>query len=180
MKNTLLIISIFLITNLQAQDKSNIELSAGLSYAFAPTLKLGSQSSAGNFWSLYGDLSLNKQIIGRLQFSRLLPGSLDSDVKDDVESGLAFNGSLGYNLVVNEKIDLPLMGTIGYARITKARGSFRQEQGLQYGLTISPKYYVTNNIVSNLTFRYIKGSGAEGGSKLDQTDISIGLMFAIN
>lgn len=179
MKSVLIMISFCLVGKmLIGQETKMVELSGGFSYAYAPTLKLGSISTSGNFWSIYGDLTLNKQIVGRLQFSNLLAGSL-GDFKDSVESGIAFNGSLGYNISVIEQLSVPVMGTMGYARITKTSNNFRQEQGLQYGMTISPKYYITDNLIGNVTFRYIKGSGAEGGSKLDQTDISIGLMYAI-
>lgn len=163
-----------------ATTNNLIEMGAGISYGYAPTLKVDGISSSGNIWSIFGDLVLNKKYAGRIQYSRLLPGSLSEEFKGIVTSGMAINGSMGIQLNLNDEVSAMVMGTLGYASIKKNRGFSSQQQGMQYGITVSPKYYINERVVAHSSIRHLLGSNAQQGNKLGQTDISIGVMILLS
>lgn len=164
---------IFTMKPLNAQA---IQFGVGASYGLAPTLSLEGDKSSATFYSIYADLILNTKIIGRLQYSSYNTSSFTNDLKDKVENGLGFNGSIGYNIVSPSlpNLELPVMGTIGYVSIKDRSFNW---PGMQFGLTFSPKYIISEKIVANITFRYLNGSGFNDGREVSQTDVSLGLIF---
>lgn len=157
----------------------SISMSAGISYGIAPTLSIGSRETSGTFNSIYGDLVINEKIIGRAQYSRLNVSTLSDGYDLLVNSGWSINGSLGYNftLTAQPKLHIPLMGTFGYANIDRNSGF--DHAGAQIGVTVAPKYFVTNRLIVNATFRFIKGTKVDNGTELAQTDFSIGAMYRL-
>lgn len=155
----------------------SISMSAGISYGIAPTLTVGSRETSGTFNSIYGDLVLNEKIIGRAQYSRLNVNSLADGYDLLVNSGWSINGSVGYNITLSSltKLHIPIMGTFGYANIDRNSGF--DHAGAQVGITLAPKYYITDRFVANLSLRVLKGTKVDQGSELGQNDFSIGIMY---
>ena len=169
----------FLISSAQAQTEvTPVGIAAGVSYGYAPSLQYESTESSGSFYSVYGDLVINDKIVGRAQFSKLLVNTLSNELSRFVSSGFAFNGSLGYNFIpsADKKFQIPVMGTIGYASIERSTGSSRP--GMQIGVTLAPKYQVTDQVIVNTTLRMLRGTNFDDGAKLSQNDISIGVMYS--
>lgn len=170
------IVYFFSMSALKAQS---IKFGVGASYGIAPALSLQDDKSSASFYSFYGDLIVNKNFIGRAQFTTFIAESFTMDLEDQVDSGIEFNGSLGYNMSFPSmvKLEIPIMATMGYASI-KNRSFTRP--GLQLGVTIAPKYMLHEKIAANVTLRYLKGTGFEDGRSLSQWDTSFGVMVYLN
>lgn len=161
------------ISIIKAQD---IQIGLGASYGIAPSISLEDAKSSASFYSIYGDLVINNQLIGRAQFSSFNAESFTEDLEGNVDSGLEFNGSLGYNMLFPsiDKLELPIMATIGYASVKNKSFTW---PGMQLGFTLSPKYKIHRKVLANFTVRYLKGTGFEDGRALNQIDTSFGIMI---
>ncbi len=164
---------IFLSGSIKAQD---IQFGLGASLGMAPSLSLNEKNSSASFYSVYADLILKKKFIGRAQLSIFNSSSFTGDLEGEVESGLALNGSLGYNVIFSSvpKLELPLMGTLGYVSV---KDDSYHWPGMQFGATFAPKYMLTEKIATNITFRYLIGTAFNNGRPVSQTDVSFGVMF---
>lgn len=159
-----------------ASHAQEMQLSLGASAGKALSITRVAEESSATFYSVFGDLVLSEKIIGRLQISSFSASSFTDDLEGEIDSGLEFNGSMGYNIVPSSqpKLHVPLMATLGYANIRKASKSI---PGMQVGVTVAPKYMITDMLSANLTLRYLKGVDFDSGTKIDQTDVSIGIMI---
>jgi hypothetical protein len=158
--------------NLQAQS-GDLSLSGGISAGYAPTLTYGNEESSGLLTSLFGDLQYNK-LIGRLQASIVLPGSVGID---NFESGYGFFGSLGYNPSLTDKLHLPLMVTGGAAFVSYnnsfggSPGSTFTDVSPQVGFVVSPYYQLSSLLSLQAAFRWMKGFAA--GVESDPINVAL-------
>lgn len=163
--------------NLFAQSLS---LSLGAAAGYAPILNYGSTEKSGAELALLADLEYGR-IIGRLQFTYVLAGTVNSS---SLRSGYAFHGSLGYNARVSDQIFVPIMltGGIGIISYTAYGSSGTQfDAGPQLGLTIAPYYKFTDQLSAFLSLRYIKGFIADRRSDpIDMADVLIGIRYTLN
>lgn len=168
--------TLFFIISTSSIYGQDIQFGLGASLGLAPSLSLSDENSSATFYSVYADLTLSKKIIGRAQLSVFNSSSFTGDLEGNVESGFQFNGSIGYNIVLSSmpKLELPVMGTVGYASIKDINFNW---PGMQLGVTFAPKYMLTEKIAANVTLRYLKGNGFDDGRELSQTDVSFGMIF---
>ena len=151
----------------------------GGSYTVAPSYDIGGRwtintKTSGNFYSLFTDLEINQRLIGRAQVSFLSTSSLGDDLSSELESGFEMNGSLGYRFSFTEapKISVPLMATIGFATVSDER---RRDAGMQLGGTLGLNYALSERLEASGTLRILRGVEFSDGSKISQTDFSIGI-----
>ncbi len=160
-------------------SQATASIAIGASYGHALSLTFNSYDASGNFYSFYGDATINDKLVGRAQISQLIPSSLSNGLDDRVDSGWSINGSLGYNVTTASlpALHIPIMATMGYASF-KRSDSFT-EPGMQVGVTIAPKYFLNDKFIFNASLRWLKGIEVDNGSEIGQTDISIGVMIRI-
>ena len=185
-KNVFLMIVISLIASIRmigqdAEYKMPIEFYLGGSYTIAPSFSIDGNwtinaTTSASFYSLFGDLVINKNLIGRVQVSFL--SSLSDELDSELISGFEMNGSLGYNLKLenNEKLSIPIMATIGYASIADESA---KDPGMQLGVTMGLNYALAERVNATSTIRYLKGVGFESGAKISQLDLSFGVQYRI-
>lgn len=168
--------TMFFIISTSSINGQDIQFGLGASLGLAPSLSLSNENSSATFYSVYTDLTLNKKIIGRAQLSVFNSSSFTGDLEGKVESGFEFNGSIGYNILLSSmpKLELPVMGTVGYASI---KDNNYHWPGMQLGITFAPKYMLTEKIAGNVTLRYLKGNAFNNGREVSQTDVSLGIIF---
>ncbi len=174
---------------LRGQNENNqieapVNFLLGASYTIAPTLKVngpwtGSNETSGSFYSAYADLIINNKFIGRAVVSSLIPSTLSNGLELAVESGFEMSGSMGYNYTLssNQKINIPIMATIGFATVKTL--SDRRDAGMQLGGTIGLNYDLTEKFILSGTARYLKGVDFSDGAKIDQVDVSLGIMIRL-
>lgn len=172
----LLFFGLFII-HTQAQSPTQIKISGGATYGYAPTLTFDTYEGSGNLVSIFGDLVINNKIIGRLQYSGLQVSSLSSGLASKVDSGYGLLGSFGYNFSTDNttKLQIPVMLSSGYTQVFRSDNF--TEQGMQIGLTISPEYEIISGLSAMISIRYLKGTEVAGGSAIDITDFGMGIKY---
>lgn len=181
---TLIVLALFLIhsSSLQAQGKeTDLSISLGASFGYAPALNYGQKQSSGSLISVFGELQY-QNIMGRLQFTSALIASFNTN---SLEKGSALHGSLGYNVTITEQLKLPLLLTGGATFITYRNGingnsgdSF-SDVSPQVGATVAPYYEITDLVSIQAAFRYLKGFSAGDRSRpIDLTDIALGVRLS--
>ena len=162
-----------------AQSNKNFSLSAGLAMTYAPSLTWDQRNTQGAFISVFGDMQIHQSFIGRIHYSGLIPSSLTSEKSDHVQRGFSLNGSLGYNLTWQDaKLTVPIMVTLGMVQINYEGGGFDWvDIGMQAGATISPQYYLTDQVAATASIRYLKGIDIPNSGVVDQLDISLGIRY---
>ena len=156
-----------------------LSLSVGASAGYAPLLTYGRSDRSGGEIALFADLEYGKAI-GRFQFTYLLPGTV---ANDNLKSGYAFHGSLGYNAPVTAQLSVPLMltGGVSIVRFTAfgSAGTFT-DASPQIGLTVSPYYKINDQIALQLALRYIHGFVADTRSDpIHLADALIGIRYTL-
>lgn len=175
---TVFLLCLFLITSLSL--RAQLSLSGGVSLGYAVTMTYGNSDDNGTLVNIFGDLQY-KRIIGRFQYTGLLPGGFGSS---NLNSGYGVHGSLGYSVSISEAFKLPLMATGGFSYISYNTG-FNGSSGdtfgdasPQIGFTVSP-YYMLNDQISVVgSLRYLNGFEASDRSKaINLTDLALGIRF---
>ena len=159
-----------------------ITLAGGLSFSYAPSIEYGTRQGAANFLTFFGDLQINRTLIGRLEFSSLLGHGLNTDniFEPDIERGYALHGGLGYNFVFGSqgKIELPLILAAGYGQVTL--DNTVADGGLQLGVIISPRYRITDWLGLELSIRSFRGSSNDDmATPISFTDVGAGLRIEL-
>jgi len=181
-----LVLSCIISGNVFSQSQENnvpINFFLGASYTIAPSFEIDgvwtvNESTSASFYSVFADLVINSNLIGRAQISSLAVSSLSEELSEELESGFQMNGSLGYNAKPggNDKISIPIMATIGYATV-KERSV--RDAGMQLGATLGLNYALNQKISASSTLRYLKGVEFSDGAKFNQIDISFGVLLRL-
>jgi hypothetical protein len=175
----LLILVLFIYVPLsysQQNSTESLSLSIGASAGYAPVLTFGNIEDSGAILGLSGDLQY-QNIIGQLDLVYVIPETVSSE---SLTSGLGFFGSLGYKIIANENLHIPVMLTGGASIIRYSVFNEFYDVSPQFGLTLSP-YYMLNEKMSVFgAFRYMKGfKGSAQSDPIDVASVSIGLRFTL-
>lgn len=188
LKNLITVLALFLIStvNLLAQNTENkipVNFYIGGSYTIAPSFDIDgiwtvNASTSAKFYSIFADLTINQNLIGRVQLSFLSIPSLSEGISEQLNSGFQMNGSLGYNyqLPSKPKISLPIMATLGYATVVD---NSARDAGMQVGGTVGLNYTITDRVNASSSIRYLKGLKFNDGAKFSQIDFSVGVQIRV-
>ncbi len=154
----------------------SLSLSIGVSAGYAPVLTFGNIEDSGAILGFSGDLQY-QNIVGQFDFVYVLPETVSSE---SLTSGMGFFGSLGYKIIANENLHIPVMLTGGASIIRYSVFNEFYDVSPQFGLTLSP-YYMLNEKMSVFgAFRYMKGfKGSAQSDPIDLASVSIGLRFML-
>jgi hypothetical protein len=160
----------------QQNSTESLTLSIGASAGYAPVLTYGNIEDSGAIIGLSGDLQY-QNIIGQIDFLYVLPETVNSD---DFISGMGFFGSLGYKIIVNENVHIPLMLTGGASIIEYGSVNDFYDVSPQFGITLSPNYLLNEKMSVFGAFRYMKGfKGSAQSDPIDLASITIGLRYTL-
>lgn len=175
-----LFISFFINTTAQSQESLDLSLSAGITYSHAPSLSLGNRNDSGQLINIFGDLRINEQMIGRLEYSSLQTSSLSAELEGRIESCQSITGAGGYifKLDKSSQFVLPVMFTGGYAWV-KTNSFSVPEQGMQLGFTIAPEYRFNQRISALINLRILRGIAVNSGAKINTSSIGVGIALKL-
>lgn len=125
---------------------------------------------------VFGELEYGKAI-GRLQFTKPMLNTFKED--NNLDTGEAYHGSLGYRLDLSEDISVALM-VGGGATVIHYNTGFDDFTNVspQAGVHIAPFYRITEALSVQGNLRYYKGFEAgDRGRASDLMDISVGVRF---
>lgn len=172
---------ILVIISLPKTTSAQLNLGLGASYGYAPTLKYHDlhagaiYSGTGNVYSVFAELTLKNQFIGRLQYTGLLLNTLESSFSSFVKSSRVLTGSLGYVVLGAQefRIQVPIMISSGAGFLD--RGDYGLIPSLQLGFTVGPHFYITDYLAIFSEFQYLKGlSYSPGDDRISYTHITLG------
>lgn len=160
----------------QQNSSEPLSLSIGASVGYAPVLTFGNLEDSGAVIGLSGDLQY-QNIIGQLDFVYVISETVSSDF---FTSGIGFFGSLGYKIVANENVHIPVMLTGGASIIEYRAFDTFKDVSPQIGITLSPYYMLNEQMSVFAAFRYMKGfKGSESSDPIDVMGLTVGLRFTL-
>ncbi|MCB0706864.1 MAG: hypothetical protein KDC34_16225 [Saprospiraceae bacterium] len=181
--------SLFLVIFLFSANPAfaQVNIAGGIAGAYAPSLIYDEDNSTpaahkgkGYVWSIFGELILKNQFVGRLQYTHLLINTLEGNYAAFVGAGSSWTGSLGYVVggATNSRLVFPILITSGAGLID--RKDFGVIGSAQIGFTAGPRFYITDYIAVCAEVRYLKGLPVRNsGDTIGLTDISIGAILRL-
>lgn len=149
-----------------------------LLYTHALTLEYDGNSQTGGAFSVAGDIALRGRFVGRAQLDILNPGSLSGDNAENVQSGLAFVGSLGYRWqpAGPSRYSVDILGHAGYSQVTYATTGTTEftDASPQFGFGVAPHVNFTDRLAVSFQFRFLRGADVGEGTAINRTDIGFG------
>ncbi|MEO0468927.1 MAG: hypothetical protein AAF206_04845 [Bacteroidota bacterium] len=172
----LFLVLIFPFCSLSAQS---VSLAVGGTVSHAPELAFNGSTGSSRLFTAFGDMVINDNLIGRIQYTSMDVSSLESKLADRVNFSWSANGSIGYNLVLGpqKRIQIPILLSGGIALINY--DGFGSEYGAQFGGSISPFFQFTKHLGVMGQFRVMRGSDMNDGAVIHSTDIGLGLRFRL-
>lgn len=171
--------------SLQAQQFDDLSLSVGFSAGVIPEFTLGDIEDSGNMLSIFGELQY-KQVIGQLSYTSIISETIGED-QNELDSGYNITGSLGYSISAGERLEVPLMLSIGgtiinYSTIARfgTPGNSFTDGSWQAGITVAPRYSLTDRIAAYGELRFMQAVGAgEGGEDVNLTTAGLGIRITL-
>lgn len=149
-----------------------------LLYTHALTIEYDGNSLTGGAFSVAADIALRGRFVGRAQLDILDPGSLSGAGADEVQSGLAIVGSIGYRWrpAGPSRYSIDILAHGGYAQVTytTAGTSDVTDASPQFGLGVAPHINFTDRLAISLQFRFLQGADAGEGTAINRTDFGFG------
>lgn len=162
----------------------DISLSLGVAAGTAPQFTLGSAEESGGAVMLFGDLQL-QQIVGQATFTSISGESIGRS--RTLDNAYAIHGSLGYSLAATDRVEIPVLVTMGgmfidYTTVQTfgTPGNSFTDGNLQVGITLAPRYSITEQISIIGSLRYLQGIvTANRSSQIDLVTAALGVRFTV-
>jgi hypothetical protein len=166
--------------SLGQSDAPVFELSIGGAIGYAPVLTHGNTKNNGAIVGVFGDLQIYK-MIGRIQYTSALASTVSNGSFD---RGSALHGSIGVNVELTDRLQMPVMLAGGASFLTYTtsifggKGDTFQDVSPQIGIVITPYYLLTDNLALQGGLRYFKGfKGSDESEEINLMDISVGVRY---
>ena len=167
------------------QRGDNLSFSVGIAAGVAPQFTLGDLEDSGMAIKLFAELQY-RQVVGQLSYTSIMGETLGEGI-NTLDQAFAVHGSLGYVFQATDRLDIPLMATLGgmyidYTRISGSGtpGNSFYDANWQLGITIAPRYSITNKVSAYGAFRYVQGMVSHGGSEtINMANVALGLRFTL-
>jgi hypothetical protein len=163
----------------------DLSLSFGVGGGLAPQFTLGDSNDSGTAFMAFGELQY-KQIIGQLSFTTVVGESIGNFYT--LDNAYAFHGSLGYSIRVTERIEVPVMATLGgmtiqytTAPVFGSTGGLSFSDGnVQVGATLAPRFSITDQLSIFASLRYMQGIvTADESEQIDLMKAAAGVRFTL-
>jgi hypothetical protein len=167
------------------QRGDNISFSVGIAAGVAPQFTLGDIEDSGIAIKLFAELQY-RQVIGQLSYTSIISETFGEGV-NTLDNAFAVHGSLGYVLQASDRLHIPLMATLGgmyidYTMITSTGipGNSFYDVNWQLGITIAPRYSLTEKLSAYGAFRFLQGMVTNQGSEqINMTNLGLGLRYIL-
>jgi hypothetical protein len=167
------------------QRGDNISFSVGIAAGVAPQFTLGDLEDSGMAIKLFAELQY-RQVIGQLSYTSIISETFGEGV-NTLDNAFAVHGSLGYVLQASDRLHIPLMATLGgmyidYTMITSTGipGNSFYDVNWQLGITIAPRYSLTEKLSAYGAFRFLQGMVTNQGSEqINMTNLGLGLRYIL-
>jgi hypothetical protein len=167
------------------QPGNDLSFSIGIAGGIAPQFTLGEIEDSGIAIKLFAELQY-RQIIGQLSYTSIMSETFGEGV-NTLDNAFAVHGSLGYVLQASDRLHIPLMATLGgmyidYTRITSSGipGNSFYDVNWQLGITIAPRYFLTEKLSAYGAFRFLQGMVTNQGSEqINMTNLGLGLRYTL-
>jgi len=167
------------------QPGNDLSFSIGIAGGIAPQFTLGDIEDSGIAIKLFAELQY-RQIIGQLSYTSIMSETFGEGV-NTLDNAFAVHGSLGYVLQASDRLHIPLMATLGgmyidYTRIssTGTPGNSFYDVNWQLGITIAPRYSLTEKLSAYGAFRFLQGMVTNSGSEqINMTNLGLGLRYTL-
>ncbi|TVR20033.1 MAG: hypothetical protein EA391_00040 [Balneolaceae bacterium] len=182
----LLILTAFNPVPLDAQQRSEVlSLSIGTAGGLAPHFTLGDAKDFGISFIIFGDLQF-EQYVGQLSFTSIFGKTIGKDL-NTLDSAFAIHGSLGYSVIATDRIQVPVMATMGgmfinYTTISRfgPSGNSFTDGNLQMGISLAPRYSINEQISVYGSLQFLKGIIiAEDSEFINLTNVGVGIRFTL-
>ncbi|PWN06595.1 hypothetical protein [Rhodohalobacter mucosus] len=133
----------------------------------------------------FGELHY-RQIIGQLSFTSIMGETIGNFYT--LDNAYAIHGSLGYSIAVSDRIEVPVMATLGgmFIGYTTAPvfgspgGNSFSDGNVQIGATIAPRYAITDQFSIFASLRYMQGVvTADESEQIDLMKAAAGVRFTL-
>lgn len=181
----LVLITLFPVVAEAQELPEDLSLSFGIGGGLAPQFTLGDSDDSGTAIMVFGELEY-KQIIGQLSLTSVLGESIGNFYT--LDNAYAIHGSLGYSIKVSDKIEVPVMATLGgmFIAYTTAPvfgspgGNSFSDGNVQIGATLAPRYSITDQISIFASLRYMQGMvTADESEQIDLMKAAAGVRFTL-
>lgn len=167
------------------QPGDEISFSVGIAGGVAPQFTLGDLDDSGIAVKLFAELQY-RQVIGQLSYTSIMGETIGEGV-NNLDKAYAVHGSLGYVLLASDRLHIPLMATLGgmfidYTSISSfgSPGNSFFDANWQLGITIAPRYSITDKLSAYGAFRYMQGMVTHDGSvQINLTNLGLGLRYTL-
>lgn len=167
------------------QRGDDLSFSVGIAGGVAPQFTLGDLEDSGIAIKLFAELQY-RQVIGQLAYTSIMGETLGEGI-NTLDKAFAVHGSLGYVFQATDRLDIPLMATLGgmYIDYTSINnfgnpGNSFYDANWQLGITIAPRYYITDKVSAYGALRYVQGMVSHGGSEtINMANVVLGLRFTL-
>lgn len=178
--NNVLIILLF--TFFYNDSTSQVVLSGGASAGKAFSMEYEENGNSftgdGNVFSIFGELLLKEKYLGRLQYTKVLSVSDNTEFASQFNTAYSFIGSLGMLFgSESSRLRFSVMGSAGLAYLDYK--AFGTDYGMQIGITAGPRYQLTDNITLLIDGRYMRGIEVDSSSLFHMADLSIGAIISL-
>jgi|GEM_PF-1083757 len=157
----------------------DLSLSFGVAAGTAPQFTLGTEEGSGGALLLFGDLQF-RQIIGQVSFTSITGETIGHGTR--LDNAWALHGALGYSIPIIDRVEIPILATVGGMSIDYGifpESSFT-DMNLQVGVTVAPRYAITEWFSLVGTVRYMQGIVLETGSEqIDLVTAALGVRFTV-
>lgn len=167
------------------QPGDDLSFSVGIAGGVAPQFTLGDLEDSGIAIKLFAELQYSK-VIGQLSYTSIVGETIGEGV-NTLDKSYAVHGSLGYVLLASDRLHIPLMATLGgmfidYTSISRfgSPGNSFFDANWQLGITIAPRYSITDRVSAYGAFRYMQGMVTHDGSvTINLVNAALGLRFTL-
>ncbi len=157
----------------------DLSLSFGVAAGTAPQFTLGTEEGSGGALLLFGDLQF-RQIIGQVSFTSITGETIGHGTR--LDNAWALHGALGYSIPIIDRMEIPILATVGGMSIDYGifpESSFT-DVNIQVGVTVAPRYAITEWFSLIGTVRYMQGIVLETGSEqIDLVTAALGVRFTV-
>jgi hypothetical protein len=167
------------------QRGDDLSFSVGIAGGVAPQFTLGELEDSGIAIKLFAELQY-RQVLGQLSYTSIM-GETIGDGINSLDKAYAVHGSLGYVLLASDRLHIPLMATLGgmfidYTSINSfgSPGNSFFDANWQLGITIAPRYSITDKVSAYGALRYMQGMVTHDGSEsINLVNAALGLRFTL-